>query len=160
MATSERNRFLAALIYFLLPLAVGFAASFATASSVGGWYLTLDKPFFNPPNWLFAPVWTVLYLLMGVSSWLVYRSKVGVSRTFSLDVYGFQLFLNFLWSFLFFGFQSPGLALINILILWVTILFMIIFFSKVSRLAAWLQIPYLLWVTFATALNASIWWLN
>jgi translocator protein len=147
-------------IFLLLPVLIGVTASFATASSVSSWYIELNKPFFNPPNWLFGPVWTLLYLMMGVSSWLVYRSPASASRTLSLDTYGFMLFLNFCWSFLFFGFQMPGLAFIEIVFLWAIIVAMIIQFGRVSRLAALLQIPYLIWVSFASVLNGSIWYLN
>jgi len=147
-------------LFVLIPVLVGVTASFATASSVSTWYIELNKPFFNPPNWLFGPVWTVLYVLMGVSSYIVYRTPESASRTLSLDTYGFMLVLNFFWSFLFFGFRMPGLAFIEILLLWFVIILMVIHFMRVSRLAALLQIPYILWVTFASLLNGSIWFLN
>jgi translocator protein len=147
-------------IFLLIPILIGVTAGFATSSSVSSWYVELNKPFFNPPNWLFGPVWTVLYLLMGISSWLVYRSPAGASRTLSLDIYGFMLFLNFIWSFLFFGFRLPGAAFVEIILLWLIIVIMIIQFYRVHRLAALLQIPYLLWISFASLLNGSIWYLN
>lgn len=146
--------------FIALPLLVGFFASIATASSVSTWYVTLQKPFFNPPNWVFGPVWTILYTLMGVSSYLVYKSGFSAYRQFGLDLYIVQLIFNFTWSFVFFWFMSPGWALVNIVILWILIFLMIINFYKTSRIAGILQIPYILWVTFATALNGAIWWLN
>ena len=148
------------VVCILLPLVVGFTASLATATSVGSWYTTLQKPFFTPPNYLFGPVWTVLYVLMGVSSFLVFLKKDAPRRNMALSVYGIQLGLNFGWSFIFFYFQNPAIALINIVLLWMFILLMIRLFYKTDTLAAFLQIPYLMWVTYATALNMAIWWLN
>lgn len=148
------------IAFVSLPLLIGITASIATASGVGTWYAGLEKPFFNPPNWLFGPVWTVLYILMGVSSYLVYRSPHSASRQLGLDVYAFMLLLNFAWSFLFFYFQMPGLAFIEIVILWLSILAMIIYFYRVRPVAGLLQLPYLAWVTFASVLNGAIWWLN
>lgn len=148
------------ILLILLPLLVGGIAGIATSSSVSTWYVGLAKPFFSPPNWLFGPVWSLLYLLMGISSILIFKSPVSAARKISLDVYFFQLFLNFIWSFLFFGLQSPILALINIIFLLMMILVMVIQFSRVNKLSALLQVPYVLWVSFATALNFSIWYLN
>jgi tryptophan-rich sensory protein len=124
------------------------------------WFPTLEKPFFNPPNWIFGPVWTVLYLLMGVSSYMVYRAPKSGSRQLGLDVYGVTLLLNFAWSFLFFYFQMPGVAFIEIILLWFWIIVMIVFFYRTRPLAGLLQLPYLAWVTFASVLNGAIWWLN
>ncbi|MCC5926157.1 MAG: tryptophan-rich sensory protein [Bacteroidetes bacterium] len=146
--------------FLVLPLLIGVTASVATASGVSTWYVTLEKPFFNPPNWIFGPVWTVLYLLMGVSSYLVYRSPHSGNRRLGLDVYGVMLALNFAWSFLFFYFQRPGLAFIEIIVLWLSIFAMIVFFYRVRPLAGLLQLPYIAWVSFATVLNGAIWWLN
>lgn len=151
---------LVVLLCLAAPILVGALASVATASSVGTWYATLNKPSFNPPNWLFGPVWTMLYILMGVSSLLVYKAPSSASRRFGLDLYMVQLFFNFSWSFVFFGFQAPGWALANIIILWILLVLMIVHFRRSHPLAGWLQIPYLLWITFATALNAAVWWLN
>ena len=148
------------IVFVLIPVIVGITASIATNSSVDTWFQTLEKPFFNPPGWLFAPVWTTLYILMGVSSFLVYQSAQSAMRTLALDVYFMQLFLNFLWSWMFFWFRSPGLALINIIFLLVVILVMIRRFYGIHKLSGILQIPYLIWILFATALNASIWYLN
>ena len=147
-------------ICLIIPLAIGGISGFATATSINDWYVTLNKPSFNPPNYLFAPVWTCLYFLMGISLFLVWKSHKGRDRSNALLIFALQLILNFAWSFLFFKFNLPGVALVEIVLLWTNILMMIIFFSRVSKLAAFIQVPYLLWVTFATVLNAAIWFLN
>ncbi len=144
-----------------LPLIVGGAAGWATAQGVGDWYPTLVKPPFNPPGWVFAPVWTLLYVLMGVAFFLVWMKGTdtpGVPR--ALLVYAFQLALNFLWSFFFFYAGAPGWALLEILLLLAALSWTLLLFFRVSRLAGWLMTPYLGWVTFATVLNAAIWILN
>lgn len=146
--------------FILLPVVVGITASIATQSSVDSWYLTLEKPFFNPPNWLFAPVWTTLYILMGVSAYLIHTQSPSAMRTLAMDVFYFQLFLNFLWSWLFFWFQSPLLGLICILFLLVVLFVMIRRFYGLNKIAGLLQIPYLLWILFATSLNSAILYLN
>lgn len=140
---------------------VGIAATPFTISAIPGWYQTLNKPVFSPPNWIFGPVWTILYFLMGVAAYLVWikgleKKAVKTALTFFIA----QLFFNFLWSILFFGLHSPMLALIDIFILWTLILITIIKFYKISKTASYLLIPYLLWVTFATILNLSIVLLN
>jgi translocator protein len=143
-----------------IPLIVGGIAGIAPSGSDNEWYAALDKPVFNPPDWVFGPVWTILYILMGISLYLIWKSPASPMRKLALIIFGIQLVLNFAWSFIFFFFQQPGYALIEIVVLWFSILAMIIVFHKINRVAAYLQIPYLLWVTFATLLNASIWWLN
>jgi len=148
------------LICLLIPLAIGGISGFATAASITDWYATLNKPSFNPPNYLFAPVWTSLYLLMGVSLFTIWRSPIGRNRTNALLIFAIQLIFNFIWSFLFFKFNLLGVALVEIVLLWISILLMIIIFKRISKLAAFLQIPYLLWVSFATILNSAIWFLN
>lgn len=143
--------------FVVLCLAVGALGGWATAQSVAEWYPTLAKPSWTPPPWLFAPVWTVLYILMGVSAWLVW--KTGDAKVPML-LFGAQLLLNLAWSFLFFGARSPGLALIDIAALWIAIAAMIFAYAFRSRLAAFLMVPYLAWVSFAMALNAAIFMLN
>ena len=138
-------------------LGIGSLGGIATASSVNTWYQTLNKPFFNPPNWLFAPVWTVLYLTIGFSLYLALESK---AEKKALIYFSIQLALNFLWSILFFGLKSPSLALAGILALWLFIFLTIKEFSKKSKLAGKILIPYLLWVSFAALLNLSIVLLN
>ncbi len=143
-----------------LPVVLGGVAGAITSQAIPEWYSTLNKPSFNPPSWLFGPVWTALYILMGYSSYLIWQSPVSQKRTLALRIYAIHLVFNIAWSFIFFYFQSIGLALIEIIVLWGMILWMIIVFRKVNPFAANLNITYLLWVSFATVLNAAIWWLN
>jgi len=142
-------------------LLIGFLSGFATQSSVTDWYLTLNKPSFNPPNSIFAPVWTVLYVMMGVAAGLVWSKgfhHVWVKT--ALYHFGFQLLFNALWSIVFFGFKNPLWGLFVIIILLVFILFTIKWFRVVHKTAAYLLIPYLIWVCFAAILNYKIWELN
>ncbi|UII74634.1 tryptophan-rich sensory protein [Flagellimonas sp. HMM57] len=148
-------------ISVIICLLIGFLSSFATQSSVNDWYLTLSKPSFNPPNWLFAPVWTLLYIMMGVSAGIVWSKgfhHIWVKT--ALYHFGFQLLFNALWSIVFFGLQSPFWALLVILTLLTLIILTMKWFSVVSKTAAILLAPYLLWVSFATLLNYKIWELN
>lgn len=142
-------------------LFIGFLSSFATQGSVNDWYLGLNKPSFNPPNWVFAPVWTVLYILMGIAAGIVWSKgfhHIWVKT--ALYHFGFQLLFNALWSIVFFGFQSPFWAFLVILTLLTLIVLTMKWFKVVSNLASYLLIPYLLWVCFATLLNYKIWELN
>ncbi len=149
-------------ITIVLCLGIGYASGIVTQSSIVTWFPTLNKPSFNPPNWLFAPVWTILYVMMGVSAGLVWSKieAVPVLVKKALWVFIIQLILNALWSFLFFGLQNPFLALIEILLLWIMIVETIKVFKPIDNLASKLLIPYFLWVSFAMILNGSIWWLN
>jgi benzodiazapine receptor len=141
--------------------AAGLFGGIFTAQSVTTWYATLAKPSFNPPAWVFGPVWTTLYLLMGISLYLVWRTRgVTERRRTALIVFFVQLILNALWSYIFFGLRNPGAAVVEIFVLWVCILLTAIFFRKLSRPAAWLLVPYILWVTFAAVLNFAVWQLN
>jgi translocator protein len=147
------------IISLIIPLSVGAVAGLFTSSAINGWFKTLNKPFFNPPNWIFGPMWTLLYLLMGLACYFIWTSD-NEARKSALKIYAVQLFFNFLWSFLFFYFKNPALALVDIFLMLITISMTIISFSKISKKAAWLLVPYLLWVLFATALNFEIWRLN
>ncbi len=138
----------------------GVIGSFFTADSVSGWYATLAKPEFSPPNWVFAPVWITLYTLMGISLYLVWKEKGRQNVTPALLVFSAQLVLNAVWSIIFFGLQSPFYAFIIIVLLWVLIAGTIYFFYPVSKKAAYLLIPYILWVSFAAVLNYYIFALN
>ena len=143
------------------PLAVGGLGGIATASSVSTWYQTLTRPSWNPPDRIFGPVWTLLYVLMGVALWSVWRlgwDTPGVRA--AIILFGVQLLLNLLWSLIFFGLRRPGWALLEIVILWALILATLVGFYRLRPVAGLLLIPYQLWVTFASALNAAIWWLN
>lgn len=144
-----------------LPLGVGAIAGWFTSSAVGGWYDTILKPSFNPPNWIFGPAWTLLYILMGIAFYMVWiKAADNILKRKAMLFYFIQLALNFCWSFIFFYAEQPGWALIDIILLWGCIAATIYWFSKISKTAAWLLVPYILWVTFATALNFAIWKLN
>ncbi|MFD2563100.1 TspO/MBR family protein [Aquimarina rubra] len=148
-------------IAVLLCLLIGFLSSIATQTSISTWYVTLEKPSFTPPNWLFAPVWTILYIMMGIAAGIVW-SKGFYHKWVKTALYhfGFQLLLNAAWSIFFFGMRNPLIALVDILALFILLLFTIRWFKVVNSTAAYLLIPYLIWVAFATALNFSIWQLN
>jgi tryptophan-rich sensory protein len=139
---------------------VGILGSVFTIPSITSWYQTLNKPFFNPPNFIFGPVWTTLYALMGVSIYLILEKKLKKQKRILLFLFSLQLVLNFWWSILFFGLRLPLAALIEIAVLWLSILVLIIKFYKFSKPASILLIPYIVWVSFASLLNASIVILN
>jgi tryptophan-rich sensory protein len=143
-----------------IPLIVGAVSGIATSSNIKTWYVYLNKPSFNPPNWVFAPAWTILYILMGISLFLITQAKSSHIKSKALYLFFMQLFLNFAWSFIFFYFHQVGWALVEIAFLWISIILMIRQFYKINSWSGYLQIPYLLWVSFASILNASIWYLN
>jgi tryptophan-rich sensory protein len=139
----------------------GILGSLFTTPSIPGWYAGLIKPSFNPPNWVFAPVWTTLYALMGIAAWLVYerrRPGAGVKR--ALSVFAAQLIVNVLWSIMFFGAHQILGAFVLIVALWILIAATIQQFGKIAKPAAALLLPYILWVSFAAVLNASLYALN
>lgn len=142
-------------------LLVGFSLGFATQDSVDGWYLTLDKPGFIPRNWIFSPVWIVLYIMMGVSAGLVWaKGFYHVWVKTALYHFGLQLLLNVLWGIVFFGFKNPFWGLIIILNLLILLLFTMKWFNVVSKVSAYLLIPYFIWLCFAAFLNYRIWEMN
>lgn len=155
------KRGLKAIISILTCLSAGFIGSFFTSPNISIWYASLQKPEFNPPNSVFAPVWTILYILMGISLFLVWKEgwENKNVRT-SMGIFGVQLLLNIAWSGLFFGLQNPFYALIEILILWFAIFLTILKFYNINKVASILLIPYILWVSFASVLNYFIWVLN
>lgn len=149
------------IVSVLVCQAAGIIGSAFTYPNIAGWYASLEKPFFTPPNVVFGPVWISLYTLMGISLFLVIRDGwKQKEKSKGLYFFGAQLFMNSLWSILFFGLRSPLLGVVAIIPLWILILLTILEFRKTSRKAAWLLVPYILWVTIATALNAGIWLLN
>ena len=149
------------VVAVLLCQAAGILGSLATVPAIPGWYQGLAKPAFTPPNWLFGPAWIMLYLLMGIALFLVWRQGLGRPGVkTAVTLFFIQLVLNALWSWLFFGWHQVGLAFAEIVLLWVFILLTMIRFLPLSRVAGWLLVPYLLWVTFASALNFSLWRLN
>ena len=142
----------------LLTLVVGAIGGISTADAVPTWFTTLNKPSFNPPSWLFGPVWTTLYIMMAVAAWRVWLVE-GFKRNW-LAPYVVQLLLNLAWSLIFFGARRPDFALIEIVLLWISIVVTLVVFRRIDRVAGWLLAPYLAWVSFATILNGAIWWLN
>ena len=143
-------------------LAVGYFSGIVTRSAVTTWFPTLMKPSFNPPNWIFAPVWSILYVMMGVAAGLVW-DRIEAEREVvkkALIFFAIQLALNALWSYLFFGLQNPMLAGLEIILLWLMIFETYIQFAKINKISGYLLLPYLAWVSFAAVLNGSIWWLN
>lgn len=145
----------------LIAESAGMIGSFFTAPAIEGWYASIIKPTLNPPAWVFGPVWTTLFALMGIAAFLVW--KKGLHRgdvKIALGIFLLQLALNTLWSIIFFGLQSPGGALVEIVFLWLAIAATIIAFARISKPAAWLLVPYILWVSFAIYLNSSIWILH
>jgi benzodiazapine receptor len=144
----------------LLPLGIGGIAGIFTTEAIPGWYATLNQPSFNPPNWIFGPVWTSLYLILGISLFLIWKLPASKQRNQTILIFMAQLLLNFCWSFFFFYFKLIGVALIDIVALWIMIIVMLVSFYKLKPITAYINIPYLLWVTFATALNGAYFFLN
>ncbi len=151
---------LALAIFVGLCFLVSGVAGVVTADSVGTWYQSLQKPSFNPPNWIFAPVWTALYLMMAIAAWRVWRHEPSKARTWALALFFLQLALNFAWSLIFFGLQQIGFALAEIIALLVAIIATAVVFWRIERLAGALMAPYALWVTVASVLNGALWLLN
>lgn len=149
------------IISIIICQLAGVIGSFFTASSVSTWYQALNKASFNPPGWLFGPVWIFLYLLMGISLYLVWNKGIKSRQAkAAVTVFGIQLALNALWSIIFFGLKSPLFAFIEMIILWIAIMSTIVYFYKISKTAAYLLVPYILWVSFALVLNFFIYYLN
>lgn len=156
------NKYFKILVCIASCLAVGYISGQATQSSVLSWLPTLKAPAFNPPSWVFAPVWSLLYTMMGIAAGLVWHrmEKHSEEVKIALVYFGVQLVLNGLWSVLFFGLQNPFLALVEIVLLWLMIYETYAKFRKIDKVAGYMLVPYQLWVTFATLLNAGFWWLN
>ncbi|HVI91168.1 MAG TPA: TspO/MBR family protein [Dongiaceae bacterium] len=154
-------RRIAALAFILaVTFGIGAVGGWVTAPNIPGWYENLNKPNFNPPNWLFAPVWSALYFVISIAAWLAWQAAPATQRLSLLAIYGGQLVLNMLWSIFFFALHQPLLAYVDCLLLAATIAWMMVRFRRVNRLAGWLIFPYLLWVAFATLLNIAIVLLN
>ncbi len=152
---------IAKLIFSLIiPLSIGAVAGMFTSQSVPTWYASLNKPSFSPPNWVLGPVWTTLYILLGISFFLIWKENPSKQRNLAITVFAIQMLLNFAWSFIFFYFHLIGAALIEIIFLWISIVAMIYLYYKIKPIAAFMNIPYLLWVSFASILNAGYYFLN
>jgi len=156
------NRLTKIMVMVATTVGLGYISGLVTQTSVDTWYPTLNKPSFTPPNAAFPIAWSTLYVLMGIAAGLVW-SRLDMQREEvrkGLTFFAIQFALNMLWSYLFFGLQNPMLALVEIIILWLMIYETWFLFKKVHKIAGWLMVPYLLWVTYALALNAGIWYLN
>ena len=144
----------------LLCFGAAWVGSRLTAPSLSGWYTSLRKPAWTPPNWVFGPVWSALYLCMAIAAWLVWRKLELPGAKLALFLFAFQLVLNVCWSGIFFTLHNPGAAFVEIVVLWLSILATALAFWPLSQAASWLMAPYLLWVAFAAMLNYAIWRLN
>ncbi|SRR5258705_9966673 len=156
----DRESWISLVPFIVVCFAAAGVGSFVTNTSVNTWYAQLRKPDWTPPNWIFGPVWTTLYVLMAVSAWLVWRSTEWSVAKSALVLFGIQLALNTLWSLVFFGLREVRLAFVEIMLLWTMVVATVVSFLPLSRLAAWLLLPYLLWVGFASYLNFRIWQIN
>jgi tryptophan-rich sensory protein len=154
------KKILTLFVSILVAQLAGVLGSFFTAPNIQTWYVFLEKPFFSPPNWLFAPAWIILYALMGIAAFLIWQKRGESGAKSALYLYGIQLLLNALWSVVFFGLQNPFLAFLLILALWLLIVLVMVKFWKIERIAGILFVPYVAWVSFAAILNFSIWQLN
>jgi tryptophan-rich sensory protein len=148
------------LVFVAICLFTAQLGSMLTRPSIGTWYAALAKPAWTPPNWLFAPVWTTLYIMMAVAAWLIWKTHGLQAASVAMRLFAVQLALNVGWSALFFWLHRPGMAFAEIVLLWVFILLTILAFWKLSVTAGWLMIPYLAWVGFAALLNFAIWRMN
>jgi len=164
MSNRSRSTFLrisTLLLFVLICLGVGWAGSQVSPGNGSSiWYEQLNKPDWNPPGWIFGPVWTLLYILMAVAAWRIWKKLGFLDGATELSAFSIQLILNVLWSFIFFGLQNPGLAFLEIIILLGAIIITTYLFFQKDRIAGWLMVPYILWVAFATVLNGTIWLMN
>jgi tryptophan-rich sensory protein len=154
------RKWLALALLLIVVFAVSALGAAVTSPQISGWYAALNKPPFQPPSWVFGPVWTVLYIVMGVAAWRVWLAPASRTRRAALIWFALQLLLNAMWSPAFFGLQAPRLALAVIVLLLAALAITVMRFFAVDRVAGWMMLPYLAWVAFATLLNASIVWLN
>lgn len=156
----KSSRWLPLALFLLLSFSAAAIGAIATSSGVHTWYPSIAKPSWTPPNWLFAPVWALLYIAMAIAGWRVWRQGSPIEARHTFRLFGAQLALNALWSILFFALHDIGWALIDVLVLWFVLVRLLARFLAADRIAAWLWTPYVLWVTFATLLNAAVWELN
>ena len=156
----EKQNIIKLILAIIICQLAGIVGSIFTSPNITTWYASIVKPAFNPPNWIFAPVWTTLFLLMGISLYLIIKEKQTPKIRLAEGVFAIQLILNIIWSVLFFGLNNIGAAFAEIIILWIAIAATIYYFYKISKPAAYLLVPYIAWVSFATILNYSIFMLN
>ena len=149
------------IISLALPQIAGISGALLTDTGESSWFQSLNKPEWNPPGWLFGPVWTTLYILMGIAFYLVWKARAfSTKKQPAMIAWIVQLVFNFFWTIIFFGWQQPGWAFAEICCLWILILITIFLFARISKLAAWLMVPYISWVSFAALLNYTIWQMN
>ncbi len=158
----KNNYYLRLAVSLILPLLAGGIGSIFTTPAISGWYSTLSKPLLNPPSWVFGPVWTTLFILIGIAFFLVWIDRTAQKGTKRLAIilFLFQLVLNVFWSIIFFGLRNPSGALFEVILLWISILATIVVFYKISKVTFWLLLPYILWVSFAMYLNWALVVLN
>lgn len=154
------TRWVGLVLFIVACLGAGGLGAIATTPEIEGWYKTIEKPSWNPPDYVFGPVWTTLYVLMGIAAWLLWKPEGFRAAAKPMALFGGQLVLNVAWSFIFFGLHQPGWAFVEIVILWLAILATTMGFFRCSTIAGWLLVPYLAWVSFASVLNFAIWRLN
>ena len=148
------------IVFIAVCLGAGGLGAIATTQEIDGWYKTIAKPAWNPPDYVFGPVWTTLFIMMAIAGWLVWKPAGFKPVIVPLSLFGIQLILNVAWSWVFFGLHQTGWAVIEILVLWAVILATMVTFFRSSKVAGWLMVPYLAWVSFASVLNVAIWRLN
>jgi tryptophan-rich sensory protein len=159
-ALTDRTRWIGLVVFIAICLGAAALGAIATTPEIDGWYRTIEKPSWNPPNWIFGPVWTTLYILMAIAAWLVWRPAGFAAASTPLTLFALQLALNIAWSWIFFGLHQPGWAFAEIVLLWLAIAATTAAFFRSSQVAGWLLTPYLAWVSFASVLNFTIWRLN
>lgn len=147
-------------IFIAVCLVAAGLGSIATRPEISGWYQTIEKPSWNPPDWVFGPIWTTLYIMMAIAAWLVWRANGLTAAGRPLTLFALQLTLNVAWSWIFFGMHQLGWAFADLVVLWLAILATTVAFFQKSQTAGWLMVPYLAWVSFAGVLNLTIWRLN
>jgi len=157
---TQRIQWLGLVIFLVVCLGAAGLGALATTPQIEGWYRTLAKPTWNPPAWIFGPVWTTLYVMMAIAAWLVWKPAGFKAEATPLTLFAVQLALNIAWSWIFFGAHQPGWAFVEIMLLWLAIGATTAAFFRCSTLAGWLFVPYLAWVSFASVLNFAIWRLN
>lgn len=157
---TERARWIGLIVFIAICLGAGGLGAIATTPEIDGWYKTIQKPTWNPPGYVFGPVWTMLYVMMAIAAWLVWKPAGFKAAKTPLTLFAVQLVLNVAWSWIFFHFHQPGWAFAEIVCLWLAIGATTIAFFKNSKTAGWLMVPYLMWVSFASVLNFAIWQLN
>ena len=161
MENSSKKEYIWLFFFIFICLILGNGlGGYFTFISVDTWYQTLDKPSFNPPDWIFGPVWTTLYIFMGISIWLIWKKEKSKIRTLAIKIFWLQLFFNIFWTFLFFGIRKINYSLIEIFFLIFLIIITIFYFLKLNKIAGYLLIPYLIWVIYASILTFNIWILN